>query len=406
VNVVVIVLESTRWDVTSLAGGTARTPALAALAARGTEVAETRAVVPHTTKSLWTILCARFPLMQVALHEISPATSAQCLPHVLAAAGYRTAFLQSSLGAFEDRPRLVANLGFERFLAWEEIQGEPLGYLASDDESLAAPFAAFLDAGPGPFLAVLLTSATHHPYRLSRAAEARAAAAGSPRGSPFERYLRLVEAEDALIEDAVAALDARGLLERTLVVALGDHGEGFGDRGVKQHDTNFFDEGLRVPWVMAGPGVPIGRVVGAASLLDVTPTILDALDVALDDEVAPSLPGASLLAARPPRGPRPFGCWFDDKCRGYVEGSIKVVFSPGSQQAFAFDLDVDRDERRARPLDARERDTLDRINQLIERHQTGAPVDLVPLERFPGWACPEGGHCRHPASPPGGMFRP
>src|SRR5690606_25752739 len=136
-------------------------------------------------------------------------------------------------------------LGFASFAAWEDIGGEPLGYLASDDESLAAPLFRFIDQADGPFFAVLLTSATHHPYRLSTVAEARAEAADAPRGTSFERYHRLVEAEDALLGNLVAGLERRGLGQRTIVIAVGDHGEGFGDKGVKQHDTNFFEEGLR-----------------------------------------------------------------------------------------------------------------------------------------------------------------
>jgi lipoteichoic acid synthase len=404
-SVVVVVLESTRWDVTSLGGGPAHTPALVALAARGTEVEAARAVLPHTTKSLWSILCGRLPLMQLALYEIAATAPAQCLPHVLAGAGYRTGFLQSALGAFEDRPRLVANLGFGHFAAWEDIGGEPLGYLASDDESLAAPLFAFVDQAPGPFFAVLLTSATHHPYRLPPAAEARAAAAGAPRGSDLERYHRLVEAEDALLAAVVAELGRRDLLERTIVVAVGDHGEGFGDKGVKQHDTNFFEEGLRVPWAMAGPGVPVQKVRGAASLLDVTPTLLAALGVELAEETRAALPGASLLAGAPPPGPRPFGCWFDGKCRGYVEGEVKVVAVPESGHVFAFDLDRDPAEGRARPLGERERAVLGRVERLIDRHRTAVwPFELAAMERFPPWRCPPRRPCRHPNSPPGGMF--
>ena len=56
-NVLFFVLESTRWDVTSLAGGPADTPALAQLAERGLSFQNARAVVPHTTKSLWSFLC-------------------------------------------------------------------------------------------------------------------------------------------------------------------------------------------------------------------------------------------------------------------------------------------------------------------------------------------------------------
>jgi arylsulfatase A-like enzyme len=344
-------------------------------------------------------------MMQLKLYETSFTVSAQCLPHVLRAAGYRTTFFQSSLGAFEDRPRLVANLGFQGFGAWEDLGGEPLGYLASDDESLVVPFERFVDAGPAPFLAVMLTSATHHPYRLSKAAEARTAATGAPAGTPFERYQRLVEAEDALVGSVVAALEQRGLAERTIVVVLGDHGEGFGDQGVKQHDTNFFEEGLRVPWVMAGPGVPAQRVSGTASLIDVTPTILDALKVPLDGEAKEMLLGASVLGGAAPDGPRPFGCWFDGKCRGYVDGGVKVVMVPESDQSFAFDLATDPGERKPRPLGRREQGVLGRIGAIIDQHRTDTwPFELGQLDIFAPWRCPTGRPCRHPRSPPGGMF--
>ena len=108
--------------------------------------------------------------MQRHIIEVTESIEVQCLPDVLRRAGYRTAFFQSALGRFEDRPRLVALLGYEEFAAWEEIRGEPLGYLASDDESMVPVVARWLDSSEGdePFFATVLTSAAHHPYQLPR----------------------------------------------------------------------------------------------------------------------------------------------------------------------------------------------------------------------------------------------
>jgi len=49
----------------------------------------------------------------------------------------------------------------------------------------------------------------------------------------------LVERADALLGKVLASLQRRGLTERTLVVALGDDGEGFGEKGVRQHNNYY-----------------------------------------------------------------------------------------------------------------------------------------------------------------------
>jgi arylsulfatase A-like enzyme len=404
-NIVVIVLESVRRDATSLAGpdAPARTPNLAALAARGLEVPGARAVVPHTTKSVFSMLCGRLPLMQLALIEAEGPLEIQCLPAALAAAGWRTGFFQSSVGVFEDRPRLARRLGFADFAAWEDIGGQPLGYLSSDDESLAAPLAAWIDRDrAAPFMAVLLTSATHHPYRLSRAAEA----AGGPADSPRDRYHRLIEAEDRLIGQVVALLAERGLADRTIVVALGDHGEGFGEKGIRQHDNDFFDEGLRVPWVLAGPGVPRARVPGDASLVDLAPTLLELAGSRVAPATEATTPARSLARGASP-GARMlvFSCWFDIRCRGFVGAGKKVVFIPELGRAFWFDLDADPHEEHPQPLDDALAAHLDRAHLIIDSHRTLEwPPGRAAMNDYPPWSCPAGAPCVHPKSPAGGLF--
>ena len=142
-----------------------------------------------------------------------------------------------------------------------------------------------------------------------------------------------------------------------IVVALGDHGEGFGDQGVRQHDTNFFEEGLRVPVVLAGPRIAPRVATQAANLLDLLPTLLDALELPY---AADALPGQSYLNGDPTPSPEIFGCWLDRKCRGFVEASREVVHVPERDEAFAFDLAVDSGEKvplqlSARPKNARGR---------------------------------------------------
>lgn len=72
----------------------------------------------------------------------------------------------------------------------------------------------------------------------------------------------------------LAHLKARGLDQGTLVVVTSDHGEEFLEHGSWEHQKTLYEEVVRVPLVMAGPGVPARRDRSQASLLDVAPSIL------------------------------------------------------------------------------------------------------------------------------------
>ena len=380
-NVVLIVLESTRRDTAF-----AHAPNLVALAARGVDVTHARAVVPHTSKSLRSRLCGRLPIMQSALVDLTDVAALECLPHVLDRAGFRTAFFQSAVGTFEDRPRLVHRLGYREFAAAEDIGGERLAYVASDDDSLAAPFAAWLDKQPGaPFFATLLTSSTHHPYvpppRLGQA------------GSDRARYERLVTAADRMVGDVVAAIAKRGLADSTFIVVVGDHGEGFGDRGMRQHATNFYEEGLRVPWVIVGPGLAPRKLDADATLMDVAPTILALLGVATD------IPPAHDVLTAPPHRALPFGCWYDAACRGFVQDGAKAVHIPETGQSFYFDLARDPHERDPKPFTVELATTFATVDQLIDAHRTRTWADVrTQMDAFPSWRCDAKQACKHRAA--------
>jgi hypothetical protein len=96
-----------------------------------------------------------------------------------------------------------------------------------------------------------------------------------------------LDAEVALLLDE---LEDRGLLENTLVIVTGDHGEEFGEHGIFGHGNSLYFESLRVPLVMTyPPRLPSNlRVAATASIRDIAATILDVVDA------PPTLPGRSL----------------------------------------------------------------------------------------------------------------
>lgn len=79
------------------------------------------------------------------------------------------------------------------------------------------------------------------------------------------------------------------------VVLFADHGEEFFDHGDLEHGHTLYDELLRVPLVIRSPNLPIGRVEGPVSLLDVAPTLVELLELPAD--TLPKVDGRSLLPA-------------------------------------------------------------------------------------------------------------
>jgi arylsulfatase A-like enzyme len=90
-------------------------------------------------------------------------------------------------------------------------------------------------------------------------------------------YLWLHKLVDRVIERTLDALDANGLADDTIIVFTSDHGEMLGAHGGQQQKWhNAYDETVRVPFLVAGPGLeprPSGVEI-ATSHVDVLPTLL------------------------------------------------------------------------------------------------------------------------------------
>jgi len=104
-------------------------------------------------------------------------------------------------------------------------------------------------------------------------------------------YYGMISHLDAQLGRVVAALEAKGVLDDTLIVFAGDNGLAVGRHGLfgKQ---NCYDHSVRVPLIFAGPGVPADvRTDSFAYLLDIFPTLCELTGV----DAPASVEGASLL---------------------------------------------------------------------------------------------------------------
>ena len=201
---------------------------------------------------------------------------------------------------YEMRVLTSASMDFPEFrsTAWVRIEGSvedrlPTARPGGRDDGVARRFEEWLDgrAEPRrPFLAFLLLDAPHGRYSFPAEEEFFRPCAPDVNFSSvadglseeevrkvFNRYRNAVRYADGIAGRALDALASRRLLEETLVVVTGDHGEEFLENGFWGHTSNYTIEQVRVPFVLAGPGVPPGEETRPTSHLDLAATLLESL---------------------------------------------------------------------------------------------------------------------------------
>jgi arylsulfatase A-like enzyme len=99
-----------------------------------------------------------------------------------------------------------------------------------------------------------------------------------------EHYLATVTLIDQQVEKILKALEARDLLDSTLVVFSSDHGDHLGDHGLPFKHT-FYESTLMVPLIARGPGVARGRCAAFVNWLDLHATFLALAGIEIPDHV-------------------------------------------------------------------------------------------------------------------------
>ena len=91
-----------------------------------------------------------------------------------------------------------------------------------------------------------------------------------------QMYCAAIELIDDQVGEMVKALEERDMLDNTLIIFSSDHGEMLGDHGLYQKSLPY-EHALRVPLLMAGPGVPSAKITDTpVELIDLNPTICEA----------------------------------------------------------------------------------------------------------------------------------
>lgn len=393
-DIVLITIDTLRPDHLSRYAYARRTsPAIDHLLRSSVEFTEARTVEPLTSPALGSMLVSLPPHLHGATRNGIPIRDVpESLPRELRRHGYRT-------GAFVSNWVLAdASCGFgAHFDRYEERFDRKRWFGIALDEGSAGHVAAaalrWMDEDrTRPSFAWLHFSEPHAPYRMHPRFAARLGISSLSAGA-IDRYDSEVAAVDAAIDDLLSDLVRRGLSDGKILVAFtSDHGEAFGEHGETGHGRHLWDTTLRIPMAVWWPSRLQPRVVETpASILDLAPTILGLLDLAVppsfhgfdwSDHIAgTTLPPRRRLTFEAHRGAVVFGDRSAARAAGLLElavleGSTKSIVRLTDGSAVRFDTATDPQE--LHPLDgatAVSPELLERVLQHLRGSATPPPLD-------------------------------
>jgi len=270
-NILLVTIDTLRADRL----GIGLTPAIDRLAAAGLRFTQARTAVPLTLPSHATIHTGLLPPAHgVRENGIGVlADSHQTIARLLKGAGYDTA---AFIGAFVLDHRFGLSQGFDTYddqiprdpEATDRLEAErPASVVV--DHALAWLDKFAISNQQSAFFVWLHLYDPHAPYTPPKEFLV-------PGRTPYDGEIAYSDAQLGRLLDR---LRAAGLMDRTVVVVAGDHGEGLGEHGERTHGMLVYDSTLRVPLVIGAPGRAPATRDGPVSLVDVAPTLLRAAGV-------------------------------------------------------------------------------------------------------------------------------
>jgi len=328
-NMLLITLDTTRADRIGCYGyERAETPNLDGLAAGGVRFANAYCQVPLTLPSHCSILTGTYPLYHRVhnngFYYLNPDFTT--LAEVLKAEGFSTAAFVAS---FTVDSRFGVDQGFDVFNDDFLERGVSKNFTSERKAGeVFTDFAEWLDENHSKkFFSWIHFYDPHVPYNPP---------------SPFKEtyadrpYDGEIAYMDQYVGKIVEKLKEHNLLESTLIIAAGDHGEALGEKNEVDHGLYIYDITMRVPFIIYAPNhLPQGLTIdGKVRLIDIMPTVCDMLGLPIHEDVQ----GTTLLPYASGRKsedlpsyietymPREYYGW--SELLGLIEGDWKYIKAP------------------------------------------------------------------------------
>ena len=350
-HVVLFVLESTPAEYLGAYGSKyAVTPNLDKWARHAAVFENVYAHAPATNKSLFSLLYSAYPWISFkAETEEKPDIALPSIVEQLEEqTGATSGFFYSGDLSFQGAGEFAHHAGFDVLEDYTQrkstrkiFTNDKWPFLnGSDDVSTVESLVRWLgdqQAKGKPTFTMLWTNMTHYPYFT----EADTHDFG-PKEHLFNTYLNALHVGDRGFGVLMQFLQSKQMLDETLVVVVGDHGEAFMRHDQLSHGNKIYEENCHVPLLLINPKLFNGeRYATVGGVADVAPTITDVIG----KPAGATWQGRSLFDKGRPNRTYFFAPW-SDYLFGYREGDTKFIYNASKDRYEMYDLSTDPTEQK------------------------------------------------------------
>jgi len=217
-------------------------------------------------------------------------------------------------------------------------------YIGRDEVQTIDFFNRRINQAKEPFIGIYLSFTAHLPY-FDYGSDYHIV---TPDDRMISRYYNNLNLLDNMLKRVYENLKKKGLLERTILVIAGDHGQAFGQHQPDNymHHRYSYNENIETPVIIYQPALFKPRQFDIpTSHVDILPTLLDAMRIPYRAEL---LNGESLFHHRLGRK-YIFVYGYEGTISSIDQRGIKVQYSLKKGKCWAFDLKLDPEEKH--PLD-------------------------------------------------------
>lgn len=380
-NVLLVTLDTTRADRIGCYGyERAETANLDSLASNGVRFANAYCQVPLTLPSHSSLLTGTYPIFHRVRNNgfYYLGSDFVTLAEILKDNGFKTAAFVSS---FTVDSRFGLDQGFD-FYDDNFLEGRALKNFTSERkaEKVFTSFSSWLDENYGQkFFCWVHFYDPHIPYNPP---------------SPFKEeysdrpYDGEIAYMDHYVGKTIDKLKEKNIIDNTLIILAGDHGEALGEKNEVDHGLYIYDVTMRVPFIFYSPNyLSQGLVVDSkVRLLDIMPTVLDMLKISVSEEVQ----GMSLLPYMSGKKkddlpsyiesymPREYYGW--SELTGLIDGDWKYIKAPRPE---LYNLRTDPQEEinvynKEKKIVS---NMIEKLNTLVEKYSSGKETGKRKLTR-------------------------
>jgi arylsulfatase A-like enzyme/Tfp pilus assembly protein PilF len=370
-NLLLITLDTTRADSLGAYGAKdAETPNFDRIAKEGVVFDETVTAAPLTLPAHSSLFTAKYPPQHGVRDNggffLDPRETT--LAERLKARGFRTG---GFVGAYVLDRRWGIAQGFDTYFDnfdLEKAKGPVLATVERPANEVADRALAWLGAAASSrFFAWVHFYDAHSPYDPPEPYRTRFS------NRPYSGEVAFV---DSRVGRLMTFLEQRHLLEKTIVVIVGDHGESLGEHGESTHGFFVYQSVLHVPFAILAPFDPMHgrRVGGTVRSIDLAPTVLELLGVPFEGSVdgrslVPLMTGAAhelpLDAYSEAMYPRYHFGW--SALRSLTAGRFKYISAPRPEL-----YDIQQDPGEVHNLFEARRALADRMAESLHALENGA----------------------------------